>query len=74
MVENNKITPVWSNFFLQLINELNRVFSTNRYLFPKVSEEILNAIASESIGSIAYDSTNNVFKLNNNGSFEEIQT
>jgi len=61
--KNGLLTDAWKNILQQLFQELQNNVSNEGIMIPQQSAaNIIILTTTESIGSIIYDSTNNVFK------------
>lgn len=76
MVDKNGVmaTP-WQQFFSQLLISLNTGLSNEGIILPQqTAANIALLIGTQSIGALIYDSTNNLAKVNLNGTFKTITT
>jgi len=70
--KNGIMTPEWCQFFNQLISELQNNVSNEGYKLPFLSTSQINQLAdvNKSGGSLVYDSTLNLPKININGTWK----
>lgn len=71
--ENGGITPVWGNFFAQLVTQLQTNLNQEGYTLPRQTTANVAALnTDQSKGNLIYDSETEVIQMNNRGTYREV--
>ena len=72
---SGKPSDALHRIFTNIITQLQINLSDEGYIFPSQNETNINSLSgTKHIAKILYDSTNQVMKVNNDGTFKEIYT
>lgn len=72
--ENGEWQPEWRQFFEQLVQALQQNYGPEGLIIPSQTAANIILLTSSLNGSLLYDSTNNVGKINLNGAWHTITT
>lgn len=72
--KEGRLTPPWRDFLSQFFIQMQQNFSNEGYKLPQqTAANILLLNTAKSIGNLLYDSDNNQFKVNINGTYKVVQ-
>lgn len=66
------LTAPWQNMLIQLITELQKNAGNEGLVMPSQTAANIALLTNSSNGTLVYDSTNNIPKVNVNGTFKSI--